>query len=215
MISIIIPTIKSKEEIQSQVNAIKSNMVSKDYEIIATCEKVSAARNRNNGLYQSKGEYVITLDDDISGYWPGWVEKMIEPLKVDINIKMVSAKLLNLDGTQATMDDFRSEIIHNVKWFEAPRKKLPSACVSMRRNDWLAVKANDHPKVIHNVPYDERYQNASFEDTDGCRALGFVFPNAKFIVNNECKIFHANLECWRPGFDWTVNQKLYISKWGS
>lgn len=213
-LSIIIPTIKPAAELKGQVDAIyKSLKGYKDYEVIIQSAKQSASRNRNAGLYKSKGDYCIMLDDDIEGFFPGWADLLIEPLEIDINIKMVSARLMMPDGKPGVMDDFRKEIDNNKKWYEAPRKKLPAACISLMRNDWLAVKEDQ--RVPHNLPYDERYQRASYEDVDLCRAIAIVFPTAKFIVNNECKIKHFNLESWRPGFDWTINQKLFQNKWGN
>ena len=87
LISITIPTMKTQEQIQPQINNIKESIKDDstyNYEIIASCINQSAAKNRNWCLNNAKGDIIIQNDDDVEGYYSreieNWVHDLILPL---------------------------------------------------------------------------------------------------------------------------------------
>ena len=217
MISILIPTIKELGELSSQIQSIKDSLsdyeVNKDYEIVTSCCKQSSSLNRNACLEKSKGEYVIFNDDDIRGYKKGWAHELILPLQNDDNIKIISARLMNVDGTPGTMISYRSYINECKEdlWIN-PHILLPAACIAFTRNTWLSVREN--PDVPDNIPFDIAYPKAVAEDSDFIMAIQKTFPDMKTAVNKKVKICHLNSEVWRsPDFDWTKNHQRFKDKW--
>jgi len=212
-LSIIIPTIKPAAELQPQVNAIHKSLKGyNDYEIIIQSANQSAARNRNAGLYKSKGDYVIQCDDDIEKYPPAWAFNLIAPLNNIIRI--ISARLMTPQGTPATMISFKGKINNNQDVWINPDGLLPSACFAFSRDTWEGVKNN--PALPYNKPFDERYIYACGEDADFCMAVLKTFSGAQVAVNNRVKIIHREESKWRTDNprDWQVNHELFTRKWG-
>lgn len=219
MISITIPTIKPEKELLQQINDIRHSLSDyregNDYEIVIQSYKQSAAKNRNAVLEKSNGEYVIMIDDDIRGYFKGWAHEMITPLINDNNIKILSARLMTINNTPATMISY-SRFINECKkdiWFN-PYNLLPSACITFSRDTWQQVKNNS--KLPDNIPFDENYILANAEDSDFCMAVKKTFPNAKIGVNKKVEIKHVCEEKWRTKNpeDWMRNHRLFEKKWG-
>lgn len=146
---------------------------------------VSAPTNRNMCLIhaeQYNPEYIIMLDDDIKGFYPGWVEDLLEPFDKFPNCQLVSASLITSEGFPATMMDIKRDMSMD---FQIVKEKcLPSACIAFRGN--------------LNLLFDQRYtinnKGAGFEDTDFCLQIQQKFPSAEFVISNKCKLIHEN-EC--------------------
>lgn len=174
---IIIPTCKSREEIEPQVQAIRAT-VPEHTHIIVTGFNVSAAVNRNYGLQQATAPYVVMLDDDISGFFPGWADILcgfLTPFGF-WKAAMVSARLINVDGTPGTMMDIEPDLRFNFQIVNPPGY-LPSACVAFR-NDGLR--------------FDESFEGSSWEDTDFCDTLHLRYLGHFFVIANEVRLLHAN-----------------------
>jgi glycosyltransferase involved in cell wall biosynthesis len=75
MISICIAT--NKKDVQKQIDDIKSTITHKDVEVFASCQDGFPALNRNYCLDKAKGDIIIMLDDDISGFFKGWDKVLI------------------------------------------------------------------------------------------------------------------------------------------
>jgi len=212
-ISILIPTIKPESEIQNQVDAIHESMKGcpAEYEVIVQSAMLSAAINRNKLLEKSTGNYIIFVDDDIENYLKGWALELVKPL--NDTIRIISAKLMNADGTPGTMISFRKKIDNSNVWL-SDDCLLPTACMAMKRETWMAVR--DSVIVPENIPFDENYIRANAEDSDICMAVKKVFPDMKVAVNNLVKVTHRNNEVWRTDNpeDWKQNHRLFRKKWG-
>lgn len=216
MIDIIIPTNKSIDQVQKQINEIKKftfiDEIEKynfeDYRIIPTCQEGSAAYNRNYGLKASKNEIVIQMDDDIFGFYNGWLSDLIHPL-LEVKNCIVSARFLKENcELQIMMSWGRS--LHTRGLIEPPTE-LPSSCIAFRRE--LANKIIICDELPYNNPFDENYLKAEFDDTDFMMAAKYVDPSLKFYVNNDCKLIHLNAESWRDESIRGVNKSYFNKKW--
>lgn len=206
-VDIIIPTNKKPTDLtfQSQELLKTSNEFSG---FIFTCQDGSAAYNRNYGIAKSKADIVIMIDDDIFGFYPGWVKDLIDPLIQEKEIGVISARLLKENGKPAIMDVWGvSESIRPGIFY---KKWVPSACIAMRRFELLKIKESD--KFPLNNPFDENYQKASFEDSDLLEVYRQLL-NKKVAITNDCKLIHLNAESWRPGFRWEGNREYFQNKW--
>lgn len=163
------------------------------HNIIWTCQDASASINRNCGLGQAKTEIVVMMDDDISGFYEGWIDGLIEPLIGDDDVVYVSANLVNRDGSLGPMM-FRGN--NDEKWTQVPR--APTACVAFRNDG---------------IRFDERFIGSGFEDDDFCAKLEEKYDGGKFLVHNEVRIVHDNTEVNQHGKYFEHNQKLFNSIW--
>jgi hypothetical protein len=196
-LDIIIPTCKSADTLTSEILDIKSTRVSSG-QLLVTGKPISAACNRNIGLIQSNTDIVIMCDDDIMGFFPGWDSVLIQPLLDNPDVIMVSARIINRDGTVAKV--MGAELAMNDEPYTlAEKDRILSACIAFRKTELL---------------YDENYIGSGFEDTDYCKQLKIKFPAAKFLVNNLCKLIHINEAKNQSGKFWEHNMNYYISKWG-
>lgn len=197
MIDIIIPTIKTKEEIQKQIDDIASTCTM-FFNLIPTCTNASAAVNRNIGLDRAKNGLILMLDDDITGFYKGWDKDLIEPLLTYGGTMIVSARLLKPDGS---IGNFMNWSYSNSRedWIEIREKEVPTACIAFRNND---------------LRFDENYIGSGFEDNDICRQYQLKYPEGKFILNNKCKLIHLNEMKNQKDDYWKHNQAYYKKKWG-
>lgn len=191
-LDIMIPTIRRREEIQPQIDEIRKH-TRRPHRIIASCQRdVSAAKNRNLCLEYARGEFLIMVDDDISGFYPGWEDGLLAPLAADPLVCLVSARLMNPDGTVGPMCGVgrtMSQPLIEVR----PRRDcvLPSAAIAFRN---LGLR------------FDEGFIGSGFEDGDFCFQLFALNSQHKFLVNNKCQLIHANeakhqydRACWDSG----------------
>ena len=183
-VSIIIPTIRTEEEIASLISEIK-NSVAYELDLIVASGDRSAAKNRNIGLDSAKGEFVIMCDDDVEGFSRGWDRDLIDALE-QTGASMVGARLLKLDGALQRTNYGNFDLS---KDFIEVRTMI-TACCAFRNTE---------------LRFDENYIGSGFEDTDFCRQLG-----GKFFVANKAKVIHRN-EHKNPSR--TQNSKYFRSKW--
>jgi len=187
---IIIPTLKDPYGLAPMVCAIEG--YSQGCNIIPTCLKASAAVNRNAGLERTAAPIVIMLDDDISGFYDGWVDELIRPLLLCDDIIYVTADLVNPDASiSCTMFRPDGEGVVDI-----PR--APTAAVAFRNNG---------------LRFDEAYIGSGFEDDDFCATLKEKHPKGRFVLNKYVKLIHANEEKGRSSENFQKNEKYFLSKW--
>ena len=193
---IVIPTCKPKESIQTQVDEIRS--YSPDVEIITTCTNGSASQNRNIALSKvNLGEIVIMLDDDITGFFPYWAERLIRPLELK-DVVIVSARLMRPDGRLGIMSGDNYDMSQDyVDCFVFP-KRVPTACIAF---------------VNEGITFDESFIGSGYEDDDFCRQLSLKYPSGRFIINNTVKLIHLNEQKNQGGEFWKRNKAYYLSEW--
>jgi glycosyltransferase involved in cell wall biosynthesis len=195
MITICIPTYKTEQETRKQIEDIKSSVSSSPVEIFASCQDGSAAHNRNYCLNKAKGEIIIMLDDDITGFFPGWDKILIKPLLEDNLVSIVSARLINKDGTPSDMmyDNQKYE----PGYYPSLCKIVPAACIALKKTS---------------MRFDENFAGSGFEDTDFCKQMAFAFPKKHTIINNDCKLIHVNERKNQDSM--RTNRRYFVSKWG-
>ncbi len=194
---IVIPTCKKSEEIEPLIREIRQ-FTPEQIEIFASCCDNSAAYNRNVCLARVKfGELVIMMDDDITGFFPSWYEKLIMPFSYISDVLVSSARLIKRNGKFAhnSSDDYTD----NKDFVVVETKRVPTACIAF---------------VNHGVTFDESFIGSGFEDDDFCRQLTYLFPNGKFVINNLVKLIHLNNMTNQKGVFWEHNKTYYLSKWG-
>ena len=196
LISITIPTCKTVVDITQQINDIKATAITQ-FELIYSCLPVSAAINRNKCLDQVTGDIVIQLDDDITGFYKGWDTDLIQPLLSDPNISIVSARLLDPNGSYGAM--MHNNYIYTAGWHKPKANFVPTACIAFRKMD---------------LRFDEGYIRASFEDTDFCKQTELLFPEKYPVINNNCKLIHLNEMKFQAGEAWDHNKAYFEKKWG-
>jgi len=183
-LSIIIPTIKPKEELAEMISQIKNTVVH-ELDLIVIARAECSAKNRNTGLNKAKGKFIIMCDDDTEGFPYGWDRDLIDALK-HTGASMVGARLLNPDGTLQKINYQNYDLS---KDFVEVRTMI-TACCAFRNGP---------------LRFDENYKGSGYGDTDFCRQLG-----GKFFVANKVKIIHRN-ECKNQ---FTAHNKHYFeSKW--
>lgn len=187
---IIIPTCKDKYEISPLVCNVEGHSIG--CRVIATCQKTSAAINRNAGLDISTSDIVIMLDDDIAGFYDGWWNDLIAPLLQNKNIIIVSARLLNPDGGLGGMM-FMGDTGKDIT--AVPR--VPTAAIAFRKTD---------------LRFFEGYKLSGFEDDHFCAEMQERHTNGRIVINNRCKLIHKNEQKGqREG--WEYNKKIFDSIW--
>ncbi len=197
MVDILIPTMKSLEELKPMIDNL-STLAGVEHKVFASCEKVSASTNRNICLNQATSNIVIMLDDDIEGFFDGWASSLLQPL-FDKQICMVSARLFNLNGTvQNTCMDNNELLPELIVLKPEPNRIMPSAAIAFRKTE---------------LRFDENFIGSGWEDTDFCRQYWEYFKEAKFVVTNACKLIHRN-EMKSQGIHWERNKNYFEKKWG-
>ena len=196
---ILIPTCKDRSEIDSQICEIFENTPGAD--IFSSCTKASASVNRNMCLDQIQaGEVAIMIDDDITGFYPGWDTDLAKPLE-DESFFAVSARLLNKDGKFG---------------------QTCSACYEPSP-DLIEIKLHGHCVMptaaiafrYKGIRFDEAgYAGSGFEDDDWFCEHVKSFPELRYAQSNACSLCHLNEMKNQKGKFWDHNIKYFREKWG-
>jgi len=201
--TVVIPTIKSSEELEAQVNdAFKTLKVANN--VIVQSAQQSASKNRNDALNAVSTEYVIMMDDDITGFFDGWDEMLLRPLIEIKNAVMTSARLINADGSFAYMlCDGLGERANEADIITVKQRELPTSCIAFK---------NDGTR------FDENFIGSGFEDNDFCLTLGKKYPLGTFHVVNNCRLIHINEKKNQHGANmeiWNANKAYFNKKWNT
>ena len=192
--AVIVPTCRKRENMQFLVELIRS-VTPAEFPVFATCLNSSAAVNRNHGMMRfEEAESFIMVDDDIAGFFPGWAEKLLEPLTGHVG--MVSARLMRPDWSPGIMMNYPVNLSDEL--YEAGDKILPSAAIAFKNTG---------------IFFDEKYVASGFEDTDYCFQLNQQNPATRYIIHNGVKLIHFN-EQKGQGEVWQANKAYFHEKWG-
>lgn len=185
-IDIVIPTCKNLAEIQDQILAIQKNTSEENcLGIWASAKNVSAAKNRNESHKQGQGEIIVSLDDDISGFYPGWLTEIVRPLLENDFIRFASARLINPNGQLGFMMTSKKDVSQNFEFVS----RCPTSAFAYRRKDFDSL-VNFWNK--RSLPFDEGFIGSGWEDDAICHDLKVKFPDAIIAINNKVKLFHKN-----------------------
>jgi glycosyltransferase involved in cell wall biosynthesis len=170
--------------------------------LIFTCQiGQSASVNRNYGLEQSTSDIAVMMDDDIAGFYPGWLTHLVSPLLLDPRIIIASIRCLDKEGNLGQMmglagiPDDRE--VHDVQpcGFRGYRR-VPTACIAIRKNA---------------VRFDEGFIGSGYEDTTYMNYVDIIYPGRRFVINNRCQLIHLNTEQNQGGKFWEHNKRYYLS----
>jgi glycosyltransferase involved in cell wall biosynthesis len=187
---ILIPSCKAIKQLRGIYAEIQRNTTGNFRLIIAANPGISAARNRNACLNHSHAQYILMMDDDITGLYPSWNRHLIRELKSDPSISIVSARLMHKNGSPAPM--MSSKYILDGDFEEV--KKIPTACTGFRQTL---------------VRFDENFKGSGFEDDAFCLAMG-----PRIIIDNRVKVIHLN-EMKYQQENWEHNKKYFEETYAS
>ena len=202
--NVIIPSCKKIQELEMFVNVLKGyDTPDTPVRYIPTGLPSSASVNRNYGLLQvdQDCEFVIMIDDDMGGFFTGWQEKLVGPYFNEPKVKAVAARLLTPTGDLSPMLGCDADL--SVPYKQAQNVVITAAVV-YKRADILG----DNP-----VFFDESYIGSGYEDTDYCFQLSKRYPDAVFLVNNECKLIHFHEMKNQHGKYEQHNKSFFEHKW--
>jgi len=146
----------------------------------------SAARNRNRGLAttaslinpsllsKNSSSYVAMLDDDIFSLPFNWNRRLLDNLKYNPKNKVVSARLLNENGSLGPNSANNFDLTKE----QVEVNMVPTACCMFR---W------DNKQL-----FDENMVRAGWEDTKFFHEL--VGEDGKILIDNTVQVVHANQE---------------------
>jgi hypothetical protein len=187
---------------------MKSVGVEVDCKGYASCKKVSASANRNDCIRWAKeqgAEIIIMIDDDISGFYKGWISDLIIPLKIDKNIPMISGRLIKPDGSFTQQMGCFAAPTGNTCLFPANdfqgKNLVCSALIAWR------------VEMLDGLWFDEVYQGSGYEDTDFCRQIHAKYPGQPIMITNTCRLVHANEGKGQQQHN-LKNKAYYEKKWG-
>lgn len=196
---IILVTNKEPSEVVPKLKII-TDTIGKDHFLIYTGLDKSASANRNKGLERVESDIFIMMDDDIDGFYYGWLDDLIEPMLKDESIVVTSARLLKEDGTKGFMMGDNKN--YNLGAHEVDRStykgyyRVPTACLAIRKSG---------------LRFDEGFIGSGYEDTDFLNRLNVAFPEGKMVINNSCQLTHYNHQVNQGGGYFEHNKKHYLS----
>ncbi len=201
---ILIPTCKTQDQIKGYVEKVSA--FSPGCSVYASCQDGSASVNRNWCLEKSGiqiGEVGIMIDDDLDGFYFGWVEDLAYPFREDFpikNIAAVSARLMRPDGrlgeTCTRCFDLTPEEIQ-VK--AEGSCTIPTAAISFR-----------HLGVF----FSTELVGSGYDDNWWCLETLEKFPEAVYVQSNRCKLVHENHMFRQKGKFWDHNLAAFTKRWG-
>jgi hypothetical protein len=185
--AIVIPTCKTEDEIADLIEEVKRTAQG-NYQFFYSCQPLSAAQNRNICLNAVNANYIVMIDDDVTGFNNGWNIKLCEFLVG--NITIVSARLMRNHKQLGAMSSDNYDVSKDYVY--VPR--VPTACVAFKKTP---------------IRFNERYVGSGFEDTDFCKRLG-----GRILIDNRVRVIHKNEMKNQGGDYWEINKKIYESQWG-
>jgi hypothetical protein len=204
LIQVTIVTHRPVSEAEKLITEIKTNTLEPHFVLVTSRIRESASINRNYALKvaeKNNAPAIVMLDDDITGFYQGWLTDLVQPMIDDNKIIIASARLLNKDRTQGPMMHCGS-IPNTIGVFEVPGchykgfSITPTSCIAIRKND---------------VRFDEGFKGSGYEDTHYMFCINEAYPDYKIVLNNNCKLVHLNEMKNQGGKYWEHNKKHYLS----
>jgi glycosyltransferase involved in cell wall biosynthesis len=198
MIDIIIPTCKRPQDVKPLAREARVT-AGIDVHIIATCEAVSASRNRNIGLDMATSPIRIMMDDDITGLPPGWARELVKVLEDHPECVMVSPQLLRPDGSYGLMMGCQVPNPPGTGAQVIGADRLLTACIAIRADD---------------LRFDENFVGSGWEDCDYSHQQNERYPGCTRMVQFDVQVIHKNEMKNQGGENWNANKRYYREKWG-
>lgn len=191
MIDIIVGSCKTEKELEPLREEIENSAVDFSLHMISNPDK-SASQNRNIGLDRSVSDYIVMIDDDMTGFKKGWNQQLVSYFENRKDLGIISGRLLNPDGLLGYMNsrnwDMGPELV-NVS-------KAPTAMIAIRN---IGLR------------FDERYIGSGFEDTDFC--LQMINDGYDIAIANRVQAIHTHEQKNQLGENWKRNHGEFKNKW--
>lgn len=207
---IIIPSCRPYPQLRMAITAMREHD-SEEHNYIPTGFKASAAVNRNIGIHEAlKGdnEFIIMIDDDIGGFYPGWQDAITEPLKRFSSVRISSARLMTPDKELSPMmgvdQDLSKDLCEVPKFFTIKGYRfgaILSAAIAFRKK---AI-------VESGICFDNNFVGSGFEDTLFCFHLSRHFDQCRFVCNNRCQLIHYH-EMKSQNEHFKQNERYFLSR---
>lgn len=206
MISICIPS--CKDNISNQLNEINKYKKRQDCKFVLSLQKQSAAKNRNYCIDNAHGEIIVMMDDDITGFYSGWLDTMLSYFTNEISI--LSIRPIKPDGSlcpilgdnNGKLSDV-PDIVPAIHSEKTGLNIVGSACIMFKKT---------------HIRFDENYNGATYEDTDFAMQHLKEFPDKKIMICNRIKLIHkmeakgrGSEKCKRD--NWIFNHNYFNKKW--
>ena len=191
-IDVIIPTCRTRPEVEDQIAEI-IRTAGVPVNVIATCQPICSAKNRNIGLDQAQSEIVVMIDDDVTGLPKDWVSGLVQVMRDFPNCVMVSAQLMRPEGGYGLMMGcpHGRPIGSGLHPIDGPH--LLTACIAIR-NDGLR--------------FNEAFLGSGWEDNAYNDLQRETYPNAVWLVQHDIQVTHRNeMKFQRENF--RRNQEYY------
>ena len=200
-ISIIIPSLKSAEDLRDMLKCIEETTVLNN-KVIVTGLQASASVNRNHGLeWMGDAKLGIMLDDDVEGFYKGWDQDLVAPFSNDPQLAVISARLMTRGGKPgancADNYDLGPDYIYVQK---KQYSILPTAAIAFKN---IGLK------------FDENFIGSGFEDSDWMFRYLESNKDFKFMINNKCRLIHLNEMKNQKGTYWDHNFKYFNDKYAA
>lgn len=195
---VLIPTMLTPTQLKPQFDEIRA--VTPDVQIIASCLDASASVNRNRCLeWLDLGETAVMLDDDIRGFYPGWIDDLLKGLEIQ-NAVAVSARLLNPNGTIGPTcaycpDHTTPEVV--LRWVRS-HCIMPTAAIA------FVHRGHRFPESMIGSGWEDNFWMAEYAEAD---------PDAVFIQSNRCRLIHHNEAKNQKGAYWDHNKAEFFKRW--
>ncbi len=221
VVDIVIPTFLDKNDPQVlKLAAEIEATVTLHKRLIITGQPVSAAKNRNYGLkfcadaplwncadhnimlnQLRQRPLVIMVDDDMTGFFPGWDALLIQPLLDDPAGLCVSARLMNDKGQVGPSCMGNDSLIPPIIEIQNRRIRcMPTASIAHRNVG---------------IRFDENYIGSGFEDNDFMNQMSEAVPVGKYFINNNVRLIHMNqMKAQYENNYFQINGTYFRKKWG-
>jgi len=216
MITVAIPTIQNN---MPQLHELYPFLASNRdlVELVVVRDLKSAARNRNRCLDRSSGDTMVMMDDDVFGFFPGWIDMLVSPL-IDQPEKfsIISARFSSTKKRRRGKPGSRFSSMLGDGGVRGPRGTMQVALHREGSPVQMVCSACIAFRVSDGVRFDEGYDGAVFEDSDFCMQMRRKFPNRDIVINNKCVLEHRceHKRHWEiKGGSVRGNQSRFEEKW--
>ena len=194
---VVIPTLKPLSEVEPLiVELIRTAGIL--IRVHATCNDVSAAKNRNAGLDKCTSDIVWEIDDDMCGFPHGWALRMLHVMESNPKCAMCSPRLMRPDGGFGIMVGNPHNDTDGLKVIA--QRELPTSCIAHHNTD---------------VRFHEGYIGSTLEGNDFCRQLFEKFKYAEFICINDLLLVKTGEPEQTSGPNYDNDAATFHRRWRS
>jgi len=137
-----------------------------NYHLIENKENVGLTKGRNQGIHNTRGEFIVLMDNDVI-VGEGWLESMLQCLKSKSGIGIVGPMSNNVSGLQQVRDDSYQSVNFLDKYATKFKERFHHRRISCRKLAGFCIlfKRALTEKI---GLLDERFGTGHFEAEDFC-----------------------------------------------